>query len=221
MKNMIPIILLVTLTSGLYAQQSSIGFILGGLNYQGDLVKNTIDSKEINVGFGVYYQRPVKTKLDFRAGISVGKLSGDDKNYPERLKRGISFTTPVTNIEANLIWSPLAKPLYNDKNTFVSQVNPYVGVGMGLTLTNPKVTGLPTSSADKTNTSKTHFAVPIRLGLRFDRNEKWSVGAEFATYPPFTDYLDGVSKSGNPNKKDWFVFYGLNVQYRLGNSQTK
>lgn len=32
----------------------------------------------------------------------------------------------------------------------------------------------------------------------------------------FTDYLDGISFAGNPEKKDWYGFAGISLAYRWG-----
>ena len=53
------------------------------------------------------------------------------------------------------------------------------------------------------------------IGLKAGINDKWGVGLEFGLRKPFTDYLDGVSESGNPDKGDWFLIGGASLSYQL------
>ena len=59
--------------------------------------------------------------------------------------------------------------------------------------------------------SKTNLLIPIGAGLAFDVSEKLSLGLEFSSRFPVSDYLDGISESANPDRKDWYSTGGVTL----------
>lgn len=62
----------------------------------------------------------------------------------------------------------------------------------------------------------TKFIWSAGAGLNFDLSKKVVIGAELGANFANSDYLDGISFSGNPNKPDWWWFGGLNLGFRFG-----
>lgn len=103
---------------------------------------------------------------------------------------------------------------------FTPQLSPFLFVGFGGVVVNPNVEGFrPTAPELKDNFSTTSITIPIGVGLRYEMNRNWTLGAEGGLRFGFTDYLDGVSESRNPNEDDWYFFGGLTITYNLGLSR--
>ena len=58
--------------------------------------------------------------------------------------------------------------------------------------------------------------IPFGLGVKADINHQWMVGLEWGMRPVFSDMLDGVSQSGNPDQNDWYGMGGMNLSFRFG-----
>jgi outer membrane protein OmpA-like peptidoglycan-associated protein/opacity protein-like surface antigen len=206
------------------------GVFLGVANYQGDLVETTLFTpQETNFGFGVSLKKHFNPNWSVGLGFKHGKLSGDDQNFSEnasRARRNFSFSSPVNELALRLEWDPLGHKRYNEDGTFNRKLTPYLFVGAGMTFFNPETTygnGVYPDQAfeQRVNTDKsnggasTGFVTPVGAGLRYDLNQKWNLGLEFGYRPPFTDLLDGVAESGDPDNNDWYVFGGLTIGYKF------
>lgn len=200
-----------------------VGMFVGWSVYQGDIVGKTIDLKEANTAVGITGRYDYYYTLKFRTNLLFGRLTGDDANYPGREDRDASFQTSLIEFSGMAEWEPFgkARALKGGKSKFF--VSPYFLGGLGLVFTNPKpkfpALGRPDSQNPaiqdiRAGYSKIHLAVPLGGGLRYDVNDKWMVGAEIAGRIPFTDYLDGISESGNSNSMDFYWFYGLTVMFK-------
>lgn len=99
--------------------------------------------------------------------------------------------------------------------------SPYLFTGIGAVITNPKVQGFPTEGDEQqeSNYSKAHVTIPFGVGMRFQFHPSWAINAEGGIRAPFTDYLDGVSESRNPDHGDWYMHIGIGVTYTLGNKK--
>jgi hypothetical protein len=196
--------------------QMSAGIALMGTNYQGDLAKGIIDTKETNIGFGAFVRRSFQNrKWAMKATLNHGMLMGNDANYPDRKKRGLSFSSPITQAGFAVEWSPFAKSLIDVDGYFVKQTNIYGSLGFGISAFNPSVKNLPIESPERSSTySKATLTIPVGAGIRFDLAEDWTVGLEANLFYPFTDYLDGVSQSAMGTNKDWYLFYGVTLAYK-------
>lgn len=200
------------------------GILLGLLNYQGDLVQETGPLfKEGNLGYGITGVYAYNYRLAFRTNLLFGKLTGDDYNYAERRKRGFKFQTPVTEVSVTAHYEPLGEKRYLSVNGFNKFPSPYVFGGFGLAFTNPKTDfsryeggslGKRIDEDQNANYFKTRFTIPFGLGLKMDIGEYWYIGVEVGMRYAFTDYLDGVSRSGLDNK-DWYSFSGITLIHRL------
>lgn len=59
--------------------------------------------------------------------------------------------------------------------------------------------------------------IPVSAGVRYDLSKSWMIGLEGGFRIPITggDYIDGISKAGNPEKRDWYEVANLTVGYRF------
>ncbi len=205
------------LFSPIFAQMSA-GLSLGCINYSGDFTNGFVDSRETNVSYGLSLtKRYANPKFALKGLVQTGTITGNDINYPERWKRNLKFSSTVTLISTTLEFMPTAKRPYNENGDFVAQKNFFASTGFGLTLFNPKVTGLDEKAPDKmAEISKAMVTIPMTIGMRFDLDPKWSISVEGSYFIPFTDYLDGISAAGTMKNSDKYLFFGLSVAKKWG-----
>ena len=209
------------------AQNWEFGLGINAMNFQGDVVAPALFTfKETQPSFGLLARRNFEgDKFGLRLGLNFGKLSGADANFTDpswRQVRKYTFSTPLTELSAVLEYSPLSK-LKDDGSK--RSILPYFFAGFGLGFidpivsfneTSPAAAGLKTQiAADKANAAKTILAFPIGAGFKFPM-EKGTLALEIGFRPTTSDYLDGISKSANPNNNDWYVVGGLSYSFRFG-----
>lgn len=191
--------------------KSGISLLLGLTNYQGDLIQPNFDFGVSNFAFGVRYSKYFSDKFTGNLGVLVGSISGDDNDYESRIRRGFTLEpTSLINIslDANYhIWG--VNHYRKDENTSI-----YVNAGLGLSLVNPEPTGIDASLEEEFSGSA--FGVQIGGGLQQHFSERFSLAAELSYRPVFSDQIDGVSKNGNPDNIDTFVWIGLAATYSFG-----
>lgn len=210
-------------SSFILAQNVSIGTMLGVSNYQGDIVKYHLITRESNFAYGGFLRYNLNKKFSMKANVYVGKLSGSDANFKDRQQRGFSFSTSILEGGINIEYNPMSKGRFNRKGQYAPLRTPYFFTGVGAVYFKPKVVGLPQDAPDLTileQQSIFKFMVPIGAGFKFDLNEQFTMGLEIASHIPFTDYLDGVSEQGKKNN-DWYVFGGVTFSYWFHTKRTK
>jgi outer membrane protein OmpA-like peptidoglycan-associated protein/opacity protein-like surface antigen len=209
------------------AKPLEIGVALGTMGYQGDVNENLLaKTNEMNAAGGIFIRKYFNNNFAVRGSLMAGKITGTDLNFsdiPWRKQRAYSFTSPVTEVMGQLEWHLLGNQKTDKNKGFL----PYLFGGIGVISTNPKATFNPTwdtkvtsvanLNADKTDGAgqKTRFGVNAGGGVNFPFGTNWSVGAELSMRSAFTDYFDGISKTANPDKQDWYLFGALNLAYRF------
>lgn len=206
------------------------GIFLGLSNYEGDLVEPTVAQlNNSRLAYGVFAHYLFNPSLGMRFNILSGGLAGDDLKFDNRVKRAFNFKTQISELSAQVEWDLLGKKRYQmrDDSTynFKKTFSPYLFVGAGAAIFNPKTDFSQTSVeslADRiqqdqnADYSKIQLAIPIGGGFKWDLNSRTQMGVELGLRTAFTDYLDGVSISGNPDRNDWYLFGGIFISKRLG-----
>jgi Domain of unknown function (DUF6089) len=197
----------------LYAQNKfskyQLGLSGGVFVYQGDLTPATLGSYQtMQPQISLRLYRILSPSFLARLNITHGRLKGDEGLYanPEfRKQRNFNFTTPITEIALQGVWSILGK----SNPRFL----PYVFAGGGISFLHIKrdfskldtevfgpgsqvQSGLAIDTAEKLPTVMP--VVPVGVGLRYALNNRFSITAETGYRLSFTDYLDGFSKAANP-----------------------
>ncbi len=211
--------------AALFSQQKmEFGFFGGFANYQGDLVQDPIALSETKLSYGGFMRYHLKNKVKLRGNFLYGFISGSDANNADNgLKsRGWSFQSNI--LEASFVgeYHPFGKSRVGNTGIFAHQISPYVGLGIGMATFTPavKVTNSADNDLFPEQYEKTMSAsIPILVGVRADLLENFSFGAEIGWRATFNDYLDGVSKNGNPHKNDWYVMAGVTASFFFGHSQ--
>ncbi len=217
-------------THAQFYKDMSVGLNGGIYIYQGDLTPERFGSfRTIQPGFSFFAKKPINHFLAARVHFSFAKLRGDDSRYskPEyRQQRNFSFTTPVKEFSAQLVWNVLGKN-YEDKG-----IMPYIFSGAGVSLVrvqkdysrmDPTVfgdgsavrAGLAIDNAK--GTPRAIFSVPVGVGAEYPISNRFSVNIETSYRFIFTDYLDGFSHSANPDLKDHYHSTSAGIIYKFGN----
>ena len=203
------------------------GLMAGTMFYYGELHCTPQWYKEIRPGGGAYARYSFSDKIAARFNFETGQITGKDANFEEpwRKLRNFSFAGNLYSGSLLLEWEPFGGWRYGKFGKFHRMLSPYVNAGVGVAYVNPKtnfstpnsVTDSTAIFADQSNKKFTHLIIPIGAGIRYDLNASWTVGLEGSFRIPVTgaDYLDGVSKAGNPEKRDWYETANLTVGYRF------
>ncbi len=138
-------------------------------------------------------------------------------------KRGFSFQTLVGEFSLLAEWDPFGKKRYAVPMQFRKMVTPFIFGGLGAAYfsndTDFGSNGDPDRDdidADKRGDyPHVRPSLPVGMGLKFDLSRKTTLAATLSTHYTFTDFLDGVSNSGNPGTNDWLWFGGLQLSFRF------
>lgn len=196
------------------------GVLLGISKMGGDLGDSQIKStSDLNPAFGLMARRYFHTNLAFRLNLLHSRLSASDDNQPDLAQRGFSTQTPLTEFSIDFELDILGHRR-NRKQVSRFNVSPYLLLGMGFAFTNPETTFTDIDNDDIlldeiTAFSSTRFALPLGAGLRFNVSRNMAFALEVSTRATFSDFLDGVSYSANPQRKDWYGFGSVQAWYRL------
>jgi len=198
----------------LKSPNSEVGLMLGISNYQGDLIEPTFDFGVSNFAFGAYYGRYFSDKLTGKVSLLVGGISGDDADYESRVVRGITLdATSLIGISLGVDYYFIGENKYrSEDNTAV-----YINGGLGMAFANPEPTGIPENNPEEEFSSA--FGLMLGGGIKQHLSEKFSLGLEVSYRPVFSDLLDGVSKNGNADNVDTYIWLGLTASYQLGDTK--
>jgi outer membrane protein OmpA-like peptidoglycan-associated protein len=220
-------LLILALSSCAIAQSWELGIGINAANYQGDVVAPALFTlKETNPNLTLFARKGLRNeKLAVRLGLSFGRLTGDDVNYDTpawRQTRRFNFKTPLTEVAATLEYQLLNWKKEDGSNRrFV----PYVFGGLGACLTKPTVSFNEANAfgganpalvaEDKRDVKNATVAFPLGAGFKIPIG-RGTLGVEMGFRPTLSDYLDGISKSGNPDRGDWYALGGVHYAITLG-----
>lgn len=187
------------------------GLFLGYSNYLGDLVEPTWTLKQSSPAFGILLRNHISPRFGLRGNLLYGKIEGDDANYDRNEARGASFESTLVELSIMGEYELLGNRRYSQEGTFKKIVTPYIFGGLGMSFGNPKV-----ENGDIEDFGTARAALPIGFGLNFDVSRKIKIGLEYGTRLTFTDYMDGVKTTGDPNDNDWYNFGGIVLGFRFG-----
>ena len=201
-----------------------VGLSGGVFVYQGDLTPQALGSyKTMKPQLALHIYRIISPAFSVRFNINRGKLYGNDAKYNEpdwRQQRNFNFTTPVTELSLQGVWSFL--------QACSLRFSPYIFAGAGFSFfkikrdwsnLDPAVfgdgsdvqAGLVIDAAR--STPRIIPVVPVGAGVRYALNDRFSLIGETSYRLSFTDYLDGFSKAANPDKNDHYLSHSIGVIY--------
>lgn len=179
-----------------------IGFILGEMNYQGDLNPNSFTFAHSKATTGISIRQSLNRWISFKGDLAIGHIDAADHYNRDYLKtRNLSFKTTIKEISIGLEASLL------DLST--THFTPYVFGGISLYHFNPwaydmsgKKVFLQPLSTEGQGLSQfpeqkpyklTQIALGFGIGARYAINDNMNIGVELLQRKTFTDYLDDVS----------------------------
>lgn len=202
--------------------------LLGGANYQGDLVPTWYPyPAETNLAAGLALRYYFNPNWAMRIGATYGELSGSDLNFDNpgfSEKRQYSFQSRLIEFSFLLEWEPFGKKRYPAFNEYKRIISPYLFAGGGLAINNVNTTFGKLANGEAPEAvqrdqavsyPQQHFAMPVGAGIKIDLSKRLALGLEGGTRYAFTDYIDGVSQAGNPNTGDWYAFAGVTLTIRF------
>jgi len=201
-----------------------LGGFMGIANYQGDLTNRPVELRESKYSFGGFIKYHYANKLHFRGQCYYARISGDDIHGPNS-DRDWRFATDMAEASIQLEFLPFAKYRFNRVGLFRPQINPFISVGIGSSFTINKDVGIePTSSFIKTtfpepNDKNNFLIVPVGGGIRFDFTQWTTIAGEVGWRYSKSDYLDGISQNANPEKDDWYFFFGATLSTYFGQQE--
>lgn len=210
-----------------FKHPNEMGVLLGTCNYAGDIVKTgNYDMREFAPAFGIFF-RTYTGSISWRMSVARGKLAGDDNSWvgTDRVDRGFSFSSPLTELALHAEYQLLNHEAWRVSKTSRRYFDAFLFVGAGVALVNPK-TNFNKSlgdeypawiAEDERNRKTAMLTIPVGLGVKYELGGNFIIGADFSLNPVFNDYLDGISRSGNPENNDWYITGGLSFAMKLNN----
>lgn len=219
-KSLVSVFSFILLSNLAFSQNFEAGLTLGLTTYNGDIdvVAQNLGSA-MRPAIGLLGKYRLSNSLLVRGQILTGKLSGSEKNHPTawRQERGLSFEAKLTEVSALLEYEVVTKKRFTG----------FTFGGIGVTYFNPKTDfNLPNKYIDdvnpdaQTNYKKITLAVPLGVGLKYSLPNNFYLTAEMGYRFVFTDYLDGISKVGNPDRKDTYYYTGLTLTKAFGGGKS-
>jgi Domain of unknown function (DUF6089) len=225
------ILAIVLVTGNIFFLQAQIdlskyevGLSGGVFVYQGDLTPQQLGSyKTMKPQLALHIYRIISPAFSVRLNLNRGKLYGNDAKYSSpdwRQQRNFNFTTRVTELSLQGVWSFL--------QARAPRFSPYLFAGAGFSFVKIKRdwsninTTVFGEGSDVQNGLATDAArslprilpvVPVGAGVRYALNDRFSLIGETSYRLSFTDYLDGFSKSANPDKNDHYLSHSIGIIY--------
>jgi hypothetical protein len=202
------------------AQRFEIGLTFGSTAYNGDIdIAITNLPSTLHPAIGLLGKYRIANSLLLRAQVLSGLLSGSEKNHLTdwRRERGLAFETNLLESALMLEYEWWKK----DKWTALAMG------GAALTMFTPHTDyNTPSRFVSSDNNpdavsqrSQTTVAIPLSVGMKYALPQNFFVAAEVGYRLTFTDYLDGISKIGNPDRNDAYYFAALTVTKAFGGAK--
>lgn len=191
------------------------GLFLGMSNYWGDLVEPDRPLfDQASPAFGIMLRNQVSPRLGIRGSLNYGKIKAKDSFYRET-NRNAEINKTLFEIGLLGELDLLGKRRYGG-TSFKRTLSPYLVGGVAVGFGDPNLeTDVP-----EVDPENTHFAIPLGVGIRYDINSKLHLGLEYVTRASFSDLIDGVSETGNPDDNDWYNFAGLTLGFTFGDKDS-
>ncbi|WP_373550177.1 DUF6089 family protein [Haliscomenobacter sp.] len=179
--------------------------ITGGIGlYSGDLSPKefAIYPNDYGLAGGIFLRQRYSRFIGVRAGLTLTKIMGDERNNGVNVERGLNFQSNIT--EFSLIGEIHLFHIGYARNKTV--ISPYVAFGLGLFAFNPKIDfngqilelrALTTEGQGldgyPNRYNLTQFNIPFGAGVNILINDRLTIGAELIFRSTLTDHLDDVS----------------------------
>ena len=231
MKLILSLCLLLIAPVILVAQATwEIGISGGATAYSGDVnAERFFDLESTEIGYGLLVRRHLSPVFAFRFNYLGGKIAGDESRFPEpswRAERAFRFHTAFHETSLLFEWDIFGRHRRNEWR-FRKIFAPYVFAGAGYALFKPETDyndspelnpSVPADRILKDKNYRLNTPLPVLHvggGFKWDIGRYWLLGFEIGLRPTFSDRLDGVYASGNPDNNDWYAFGGITLSHRI------
>jgi len=203
--------LLLTVTA--HAQETEIGFGVGGFKYTGDLARG-ISIKSIKPAGTAFFRTNMSNAVSFRVAATAGKLGASDSKTtidPFAAERNAQFDIFI--FEASTVFEYHFLK-WRSESTMI-RWTPYFFGGLAIF----GMSGMDDKPAEYSNIQP---SIPFGFGFKYILNPKWYVGIEYGARKTFFDYLDNISggegvikdyEYANPNDTDLYHYVGISLTY--------
>ena len=180
--------------------------LFGGFsNYSGDIQEKQFTLNQSHAAFGAGLSYQAMPKLLVRGGLTIGKLSADDKYSSKELnrRRNLNFSTML--YDASIVAD------YSLYDLSEKRVTPYAFAGIAMFGFNPYthdtsgtkwfLRNLGTEGQglfeypDRKKYKVVQFSIPFGFGVRVRITDNAYLGYEFGLRKTFTDYIDDLSRT--------------------------
>lgn len=198
-------VLFILPLSSIAQKQVNLTLFGGFSNYSGDLQEKRFTLNQSHAAFGAGLSYEIMPKLLVRGGLTIGKLSADDKYSSKEMNRLRNLNFSSMLYDAHLVAD------YSLFDLAVRRVTPYAFAGIAMFGFNPYTfdsTGtkhyLRNYSTegqglfeypDRKQYKKVQLSIPFGFGVRVRITDNAYLGYEFGLRKTFTDYIDDVSKT--------------------------
>jgi len=196
-----------------FASRSSLGFMVGGSYYIGDL--NKYDHfNNTNLSFGLIYRYHVNSRLELRGAFRYGKVEAYDSESgnPDQIARNLSFESTIFELTGGIEFNYLNYKMGNDEYFFT----PYMFIDIGVFQMDPQTEyngelvslqsigteGQNSELTDKNSYLLTQLVVPFGIGFKFNLGSRATFSLEYGIRKTFTDYLDDVGTGSYLNRDE-------------------
>ncbi len=205
------------------------GLFVGGANYLGDLVETRMPVwEETQPAGGLTLAYTPNQQLFFQTSIYYARLKGSDQNFDNikiQEQRSFQFDSEVIEVAVQARYELFGKKRFIKNQPFNGVIAPYIFGGIGLSWINATP---DFSDADRepyfiliqedkaAALTKPRITVPMGVGLKFDLGKKTALMLDVGFRTAFTDLLDGISHTANPDANDWYLIGGITLAKRIG-----
>ena len=204
-----PLLPVVVNTS--FKKKYEIGFMGAYALYYGTLSNKALFKNDFNTLLGIQFRYSIKNHISVSLAYMSTTLTGSDLRSGDssKIKRGMSFKTPVTNISFQVEYDFLDNGIYSTRN----KIRPSIGFGVDYMKFTPMgeylgswydLQSLGTGGQRLAGATTAPYALsslgaPITAQMRYYLNKK-TIFSVFASYHlAFTDYLDDVGPDPYPD----------------------
>ena len=217
---MIRYFLVVLLFGWIYPTQAQLrwegGFFIGGSNLYGDLNENKpYDFSTTNLSVGAFTRLNLDPEWAIKLKFTHGSLKASEE---------VKFNTSFSDIGFLLEWDIAGNRRIGAENTFKSVISPFFGIGMGGTYFSPSPDFSSINNWESNDLilkdlefgqPAWRISLPITAGIKIDLSPAVAISLEASAKYPFSDYVDGLSLSFNPESNDWIFVGGIGLNVRF------
>lgn len=208
-----------------FSSRSSLGVMIGGSYYIGDL-NQFGHFKHTNLSGSLIYRYHVNSRVAVRGALRYGKVEGydSDSDDPYKQLRNFSFESDIFEFSAGIEFNFLNYKLGNSKYFFT----PYMFLDLGVFKMDPKTKykgelvrlrgvgteGQGTELTDIKRYPLVQFVIPFGIGFKINLGKRAALTVEYGMRKTFTDYLDDVG-GGDFLDRDELTLQNGNIAAQL------